>query len=145
MFTHILIPTDGSPASSRAIQTSVAFAKSIGAKVTGLCVKPKYHMMSMDYRLLEDAKTRFEDDCTILARGYLLEIANAAKEADVPCETIQVTNAHPYSEIIEQAQQRQCDLIAMASHGDRGLKGLLMGSETQKVLTHSSIPVLVFR
>lgn len=145
MFTHILLPTDGSPASSRAIQTSMAFAKSIGAKVTGLYVIPQYRVLPMDFPILDETRQRFDDDNIIRATGYLTEITNAANHAGVPCETVHAMNAHPYAEIIEQARQRQCDLIAMASHGDRGIKGLLMGSETQKILTHSSIPVLVFR
>ncbi|NVD97768.1 universal stress protein [Massilia sp. BJB1822] len=145
MFKHILLPTDGSPASSRTIQTCMAFANSIGAKVTGLYVIPQYRMLPMDFPLLDETRRRFDDDNVIRAKGYLTEIANAATDAGVSCETVHATNAHPYAEIIEQARQRQCDLIAMASHGERGIKGLLMGSETQKVLTHSSIPVLVFR
>ncbi|MBB3121757.1 universal stress protein [Pseudoduganella violacea] len=145
MFTHLLIPTDGSPASSRAIQSGMAFAKSIGASVTGLFVRPEYHTLSIDYRMLAQTKEHFDDASIIRAQGYLAEIVNAAWAAGVPCEAIHVTSNHPYAEIIEQARLRQCDLIAMASHGRRGITGFLMGSETQKVLTHSAIPVLVFR
>jgi nucleotide-binding universal stress UspA family protein len=75
----------------------------------------------------------------------LLAIEKAAKEAGVPCETVKAKSVQPYEAIIEAAAKKRCDLIIMASHGRRGMEGLLLGSETQKVLAHSKIPVLVFR
>ena len=79
------------------------------------------------------------------AHGKLSAIEKAAQEAGVPCETVCEISDHPYETIIRAAEKRGCDLIMMASHGQRGVKGLLLGSETQKVLTHSKIPVLVHR
>ncbi|NVD97769.1 universal stress protein [Massilia sp. BJB1822] len=145
MFKHILLPTDGTEISQRAIQTCVNFAKSIGATIIGLHVMPEYRALAYEYQMLENTREQFEAECILQAQGYLADITRAANSADVPCETIFVTNDHPFAAIMEQAALHQCDLIAMASHGRRGIKGFLMGSETQKVLTHSTIPVLILR
>jgi nucleotide-binding universal stress UspA family protein len=85
------------------------------------------------------------NECIDVANKYLADIATAAKDADVKCDSFHVTSDHPYTAIIQTARERNCDLIAMASHGKKGVKGLVLGSETWKVLTHSQIPVLVFR
>lgn len=145
MFKHILIPTDGSANSTTAISASIAFARETGARVTGLYVLPEFHAFTAQTEMLIDTGEQFKKDCLARAQQYLAAIEVAAKEAGVPCSTLNVTNDHPYEEIIKVAQDKQCDLIAMASHGRKGVKGLLMGSETQKVLTHSQIPVLVYR
>lgn len=145
MFKHILLPTDGSAISTSAISNCVAFSKEIGASITGLHVLPEFHAVTYQAEMLIDTSEQFEKDFVARAKQYLLEIELAAKEAGVACSTFYVTNDHPYEEIIKAAQQRQCDLIMMASHGRKGVKALLMGSETQKVLTHSQIPVLVYR
>lgn len=145
MFKHILLPTDGSAASESAIEQSVRFAGEIGAKVTGIYVIPKFHVITTRTEMLEDTREKYEKDSGADAKKYLAAIEAAAKEAHVPCETMYVSSDHPYEEIIRAAEDRQCDLVAMASHGRRGVQGLLIGSETQKVLTHCRIPVLVYR
>jgi len=145
MFRHILIPTDGSATSRNAIQQSIALAKGCGANVVGLYVIPEFHMFTYQTEMLEDTREKFEKDGFAHAKKYLAEIEVAAKEAGVRCETLYVNGDSPYEEIIKVAHDKRCDLIAMASHGRKGVKGLLLGSETQKVLTHSAIPVLVFR
>lgn len=145
MFKHLLLPTDGSAASESAIRQGIEFAKSTGAKVTGFYAVPEFHTFTTNPDMLEDTREQFEKDREEQARKFLASIETAAREARVPCEVVYKIAEHPYEAIIAFAGERGCDLIAMASHGRRGMKGLLMGSETQKVLTHSTIPVLVYR
>ena len=145
MFKHILLPSDGSPLSEAAMRKGIQFAKTINARVTGFCVTPKLRYFSYD----SDIGREFEKQAAAAVQAEvaknLLAIKKAAKEAGVPCDTAQEKSDEPYEAIIAAAQKRQCDLIIMASHGRRGGEGLLLGSETQKVLTHSKIPVLVYR
>jgi len=145
MFKHILLPTDGSELSAMAIKQGVRFAKSIGAKVTGFCVMPLEHTffaeMEIPTQALEQAVKRSKE----LAETYLAAIQKEAKEAEVSCDLVYERSDFPYEGIIRVAKQKGCDLIMMASHGRRGVGALLIGSETQKVLTHSNIPVLVYR
>jgi nucleotide-binding universal stress UspA family protein len=145
MFKHILLPTDGSELSAAAIQQGIRFAKSIGAKVTGLCVMPPQHPFYYETEIpmdaLEQAAKRYKEQ----AGMYLAAIEKAAKAAAVACDSVYEVHDFTYEAIIRTAEQKGCDLIMMASHGRRGVKALLLGSETQKVLTHSRIPVLVYR
>jgi nucleotide-binding universal stress UspA family protein len=145
MFTHILLPTDGSPLSEAAIQQGIRFAKGINAKVTGFHVTPQFHVFTYKTEMLEGTKGQFARDTRTHAQQYLGVIEKAAKEAGVSCDTAYVSHDHPYEAIIEAAKKNGCDLIMMASHGRQGVQGVLIGSETQKVLTHSKIPVLVYR
>ena len=145
MFRHILLPTDGSPLSEAAMRKGIQFAKAIDARVTGFCVIPKLRYSSYESELAPEFKKQAAAAVLSEVNKNLLAIEKAAKEAGVPCETAQETSDQPYEAIIEAAKKRKCDLIIMASHGRRGVQGLLLGSETQKVLTHSKIPVLVFR
>lgn len=145
MFKHILLPTDGSPLSEIAIKKGMKFAKSIGARVTGLYVIDPFHLFSTGAEMLSDSKERYELDARAHARSALSVIAGAAKEAGVTCDCVSETNSQPYAVIVDTAEKKDCDLIMMASHGRRGVQALLIGSETTKVLTHSKIPVLVLR
>ncbi len=145
MFKHLLIPTDGSELSEAAIAAGVEFAKSINAKVTGFHAMPKFHVIAYGPEIVSDTREEFEKECRAHADRFLAVIVRAAKAADVPCETVLKTTDYPYEAIVATAKEKGCDLVMMASHGRRGLEGLLLGSETQKVLTHSKIPVLVFR
>jgi nucleotide-binding universal stress UspA family protein len=145
MFKHLLLPTDGSQLSKAAVQKSVQFAKSINAKVTGLYVMPVFHAVGRKTEMLDDADEAFARECRALADQFLSVIEDAAKATDVACETELVISDHPYEAIIKAAEEKGCDVIAMASHGRKGVQGLTLGSETQKVLTNSKIPVLVFR
>ncbi len=128
-----------------AIQKGVQFAKSMKAKVTGISVMPeqKYYLYQTDITVQVKEETAKQHK--LQADRNLSVIEKAAKEADVPCETLCETSDYPYETIIRVAEEKGCDLIMMASHGRRGVSGLLLGSETQKVLTHSKIPVLVYR
>lgn len=145
MFKHILLPTDGSEASEIAIKKCIQFARDTGAKVTGFHVTPEFHVITYQTEMLEDTKEQFIQAGKVHAATYLASIENAAREAGVPCSVAYTSSDHPYEAIIEAAKEHHCDLIAMASHGRKGVKGVLMGSETHKVLTHSQIPVLVYR
>jgi nucleotide-binding universal stress UspA family protein len=144
MFKHILLPTDGSELSAAAIQQGIRFAKSIGAKVTGLCTMPKQHAFSCDTAVPPEVFELVAKRCRAQADVNLAVIDKTAKEAGVPCSLVYETNDYPHEAIIRVADQKGCDLIMMASRGRRGLGALLLGSETQKVLTHSKIPVLVY-
>ena len=145
MFTHLLLPTDGSPASEAAIQQSIQLAKVVHAKVTGLHVIPEFHVFTYQTEMLEDTREQFTKDSQTHAIQFLAVIQKAAAEAGVACNTAVMASDHPHEAIIKVAEDQGCDLIAMASHGRKGISGLLLGSETQKVLTHSKKPVLVFR
>ena len=145
MFKHILLPTDGSELSEAAIQKGVQFAKSINAELTGFHVILPFHVFTLQTEMLEDTKEQYERQSKVQAEQFLGVIKKAAEKAGVSCDTEYVTSSHPYEMIIKAAEKKGCDLIMMASHGRRGMQGLLIGSETQKVLTHTMIPVLVFR
>ena len=145
MFKHLLIPTDGSELSEAAIQSGVQFAKSINAKVTGFYAMPEFNPLVYTPDGIIDKRQDFEKDWKARAERFLAVIMRAAKAADVPCETALQTSEQPYEAIIATAKEKGCDLILMASNGRRGVQAFLLGSETQKVLTHSKIPVLVFR
>jgi nucleotide-binding universal stress UspA family protein len=145
MFTHILLPTDGSPLSEAAMHKGIQLAKSINAKVTGFHAIQPFHIFTLQMEMLEDTREQFDKGARAHAEHCLAAMTQAAAEAGVPCDTLSVTTEHPYEAIIQAAQDKGCDLILMASHGRRGLRGVLLGSETVKVLTHTPIPVLVFR
>ncbi len=145
IYRRILLPTDGSEASRRAILAGVDFARDIGADVVGLTATPAFRVVSADLGMIEDTPDQYAAASRERAQVLLAEVERAAREAGVPCRLEQVVSDHPYEAIIGTARRLGCDLIVMASHGRRGLQGLLLGSETQKVLVHSAIPVLVHR
>ncbi len=140
MYRHILIPTDGSQPAERGVAHGLTLAKSLGAKVSVIFVMEPFSEMTG--RFLE-AVARYAELRKEQATSELNRAADAAKEAGVSCETIQVENAQPHQAIIEAAQDKGCDLIVMSSHGRSGLSKLLIGSVTNKVLTHAKTPVLV--
>ena len=149
MFKHILLPTDGSKLSNKAVKQAIAFAKALGAKITAIHVVGDYHLVLPDEGfIMPDVpalRKRFEAEEAVRAKKILDAVRKSASEAGVECDTVTATSDVPYETIINQATKFKCDLIIMASHGRRGLRGILLGSETQKVLTHSKIPVLVCR
>ena len=145
MYKRILLPTDGSDASARAILAGVEFAKSTGAEVVAMTATPAFHAFTADTEMLEATAEQHAQTSRERGGRLLDTVAAVAREAGVPCTCVQLVSDHPYEAIIDTARDERCDLIVMASHGRRGIKGLLMGSETQKVLVHSSIPVLVHR
>ncbi|MFL6675909.1 MAG: universal stress protein [Massilia sp.] len=145
MFKQILLPTDGSDLSERAVLAGISFAKELGAQVVGLTVTPPFHTFTYDTEMLEDTREEFAAATERRALQTLSFVSDAARSAGVPCTTCKVTADDPYEAILQTARERKCDLIIMASHGRKGVKGVLLGSETQKVLVHSDIPVLVYR
>jgi nucleotide-binding universal stress UspA family protein len=145
MYKRVLIPTDGSDLSRKAIEQGVALAKSIGASVVGITVSPTFHTFAVDPVLVTDSPEQYRQNWEALAERILAVLRDTAKVAGVPYDGVHAINDHPYEAIISTARDKQCDLIVMASHGRKGVSALLLGSETTKVLTHSRIPVLVCR
>lgn len=143
MYQHILIPTDGSEFSQRAISTGVNLAKILGAKVTGLTVTVPWQSIPMAEIALTVPVEEYNKKATERAHTDLAVIREAAEMADIECDTVHCIGDFPYQEIIATAKSKHCDLIVMASHGRRGVAALLLGSETQKVMTHAQLPVLV--
>ncbi len=147
MFKHILVPTDGSDLSKDTVNRAVAFAREAGARITFFFAKPDYPVAFYGEGALIDPTTpeKFFEMAEAQAKMILSAATHQANEAGVNCATVSTVSDIPYMAIIEAATKAGCDLIFMASHGRRGFSGLLLGSETQKVLTHSKIPVLVYR
>lgn len=147
MYKHILLPTDGSPLSRKAALAGIRLARALGARVTALFAAPA--ATPIVYRdFLPVGYTTPQKHAALIAKAsarYLETIERAARAAGVPFEAVSVTNDYPADAILAEARRRKCDLIVMASHGRRGLRKLLLGSETQRVLTESRIPVLVHR
>lgn len=148
MFKHILAPTDGSKLADKALKRAIEFASETGAQVTILHVTPQFRtLMDEGFVAVSSAslQKRFEQESAARAAKILAGAQRDAKAAGVVCEAVSAPSDAPYEEIVKQAKKRKCDLIMMASHGRRGISGLLLGSETAKVLTHSTVPVLVYR
>ncbi len=147
MFKHILVPTDGSELSQATAKRAVSFAKEAGARITVFFAKPEYPIAYFGEGALIDPTTpeKFAELAETQAKQYLGEVQAMCDDAGVECATATSTNDIPYEAIIEAAEKSGCDLIFMASHGRRGFSGFLLGSETNKVLTHSKVPVLVYR
>jgi nucleotide-binding universal stress UspA family protein len=148
MYRHMLVSTDGSKLSAKAVRTAVHLAKALGARITGVYVTAPYAALvygeAVAYAPPLSAQ-RHKELTSREAKKALAAVEIEAQTAGVPCGTTSITNEHPWRGIVRVAQSRKCDVIVMASHGRRGLAGLLLGSETNKVLTHSKIPVLVCR
>jgi nucleotide-binding universal stress UspA family protein len=147
MFKHILIPTDGSRLSNEAAEAGVRLAKALGARVTAVFAAPTATpivykaMLPVGYGTTGEHKKAIER----AAAACLGAVEKAARAARVPCDTLTVTSDYPADAILATAKKRRCDLVFMASRGHRGLKGALLGSETQKVLAEGKLPVLVYR
>jgi nucleotide-binding universal stress UspA family protein len=147
MFKRILVPTDGSKLSKGAMKAALELAKDCGATVAVLNVQPPFTPPAVADIPVAMVYSPQEYDAAVekSAKKILADAEKAAGELGVPVETYFVEDASPYEAIIRTAKKAKCDLIFMASHGRRGLSGLLLGSETHKVLTHCKIPVLVHR
>ncbi|MBS0544859.1 MAG: universal stress protein [Proteobacteria bacterium] len=147
MFKHFLVPTDGSALSESTVARAVSFAKEAGARVTFFYSQPDFPMPIYGEGALIDPTTpeQFAKAAATEAEQILQRAKAVADAEGVAADTDTVVNEIPYEAIIDAADRHGCDLIFMASHGRRGIAGLLLGSETQKVLTHSKTPVLVYR
>jgi len=145
MLDHILIPTDGTELSTRAARFAVQLAKKMAAKVTAVTVTtPADAMMFGEVRIIRNAE-EYEERMSASARAMLDAIGALAAEASVPCEKVHVRSELPWHGILEAAKSRNADMIVMASHGRRGLSAMVIGSETQKVVNHSHVPVTIYR
>lgn len=147
MFKHILVPTDGSELSQDTVRRALSFAREAGARISFVCAERHYPTMYLGMGAISDAHAarQFHEAEESVAQAILAGCQALADAAGVLADTVAIASDEPYEAIILAAERQQCDLIFMASHGRRGLKALLLGSETQKVLTHSQIPVLVYR
>jgi nucleotide-binding universal stress UspA family protein len=136
MYRHILIPTDGSKLAHKGVAHGLALAKAVGARITVLTVEPLF---------LTEKFKEFKKEWSAQAASVLKGIADEAKAAGVQCETVQTAHGSPDEAILAVAKEKGCDLIIMASHGERGIAGLILGSVTAKVLAQANIPVTVCR
>jgi len=146
MFKHILMPTDGSDHSERAIARGIELAKLCGAKVTGIHVMQDYSRMMVYGESVESVwPAKADEEQLALAADFLAFVQKTAVAAGVQCDTVVATNARPYDAIVSTANERGCDLIVMTSRYRTGLVSLIMGNESTRVLHRASIPVLTFR
>lgn len=144
MFTKILVPTDGTELSLKAARAAIKIAQRLNAQIVGMTVfEPYANTPLADYR--SEQAGEYEKRMEAIGRERLASLEADAKAANVPVETIVAWSSSPYEAIIDTARRHHCDVIFMASHGRKGLSAVLLGSETQKVLTHSDIPVTVYR
>lgn len=147
MFKHILIPTDGSKVGNKAVKAGIQLARALDARVTGFYAIEAIQLQIYGEGYLIDRQmiSDFESGAKEVGRKHMEAMAKIALDAGVEFEGLVKKAETPYGGIIEAAKKRHCDAIFMGSHGRRGLAGLLLGSVTHKVLTHSRIPVLVYR
>ena len=148
MYTHLLIPTDGSEVAEKAVGAGIEFARSIGARVTAFTAVPEYRLPApaevMSHKRVPSMQ-QHEDWAKHQAEAVLTAIAKRAADAGVACDSDYALCDRPHEAIVDAAKRNGCDLIFMASHGRSGLSALIHGSETSGVLTGSKIPTLVYR
>jgi nucleotide-binding universal stress UspA family protein len=145
MFKSILVPTDGSKLSERAVRQALQLAKSLGANVVALHVTAPFHVLAATASALTQTREQCEQNDAAFNKQIFDVIAAMARDFGVACTCVSRSGEHIWQEIIMAAEKSRCDVICMASHGRRGLAAMLVGGETTKVLTHSKIPVLVVR
>lgn len=148
MFRHILFPTDGTELSRKAETAAIGLAKTLGARLTAIHSFEPYIPQLADLTLVYGEPVLLDEYQKIARKAsadILARCAVDASAAGVPCNTLSIVASAPWEAIVKAAEENGCDLIVMASHGRHGIAGVLLGSETQKVLTQSSIPVLVYR
>ena len=145
MFKNILVATDGSDLASKAVEQGILLAKEVGAKITALTVTEPSNVLSLAPGALEYIPIEYKKYAEAYAEEVLGTVLAKAQSSGVTCEMLHIEHEQVYQAIIDAASARKCDLIVMASHGRRGVSAVVLGSETVKVLTHSKIPVLVYR
>jgi nucleotide-binding universal stress UspA family protein len=145
MYSHILIATDGSELSEKAVKHGMALAKVLGSKVTAVHVtEPWTSAVSGEWAVAFPVE-EYEKTAAANAKKLLANVAEEARRHGVACDTFHVRDQYAAEGIVEEAQTRNCDLIVMGSHGRRGFARFLLGSQTNRVVTHSSVPVLVIK
>ncbi|HEY5929745.1 MAG TPA: universal stress protein [Burkholderiales bacterium] len=147
MFRKILVPTDNSALSRKAVKAAMAFARIHKAKVIGFHATERFEVLAYGEYFPPDLVNAAEWDKRVkrVAEKVLALVEKEARAAKVACETLQAPAMSPWEGIVEAARKKKCDLIFMASHGRTGLGGLLLGSQASKVLSHSKMPVLIFK
>ena len=148
MFSHVLVPTDGGPLSRKAMAGAIRLAKQQKARITSVHATPTFVPLMYDAIMPPPELISPAEHRKAMARSaakVLDAMGKMCRKAGVAWEGVHVAETEPYRAIIDTARRKRCDLVLMASHGRRGVAGLLLGSETQKVLTHSKIPVMVYR
>jgi len=148
VFRHILIPTDGSPVAKRALKAGIALARQLGAKVIGCYVieAMQPHIYGEGYLIRNrEIRRAYEQGAREIAEAEIKSMDKLATAAGVPFSGVVTVNETPYMGIVDTAKKHKCDAIFMASHGRNAVAGVVLGSVTQKVLSHSKLPVLVYR
>ena len=146
MYKHLLVPTDGSELSQGAVRQAAQFACALKARLTLLYVQPQCPKpLGGEAFTMGPFQEEFLRNSANMANDTLTQAKGVVEQADVRCKCCTATSDDPWQVIISTAKNEGCDLIFMASHGRSGLAGLLIGSQTQKVLTHCKVPVLVCR
>jgi nucleotide-binding universal stress UspA family protein len=145
MFKTILVPTDGSALSEKAVRGAVDLAKLTGGRIIAVSVAEPYPFTPLMEGAYTADLTLYDQQTHKFAQMHVDKVAEIAAKSGVACETHVAQSFNPYEEIIKAAKEHHCDVILMASHGRKGLSKLFLGSETQKVLAESTIPVMVFR
>lgn len=147
MYKHILIPTDGSELSQKAVEHGILLARALKAKVTSITVLSLSQIFDLDPALFKELPEEYgyQKQMEVFANKCLDQVKTVALAQGVSCNVMYVEHEHPHQAIIETATNEHCDLIVMASHGRHGLSAIVLGSVAVKVLTHSTIPVLIYR
>jgi nucleotide-binding universal stress UspA family protein len=144
MFKRILVPTDGSDITAKAVQTAAGLARQSGGELFTISVKEPFPYSAIS-EMQPVPPQEFYDAQERIAAQRVQSVLEAASAAGISCHGHAVEALHPWEAIVEHAKTQNCDLIVMASHGRRGLAALMLGSETQRVLVHTELPVLVVR
>lgn len=144
MYQRILVPTDGSDVTSKAVDTAIHLAQKLGAQLETLSVKEPFPYSAIS-EIQPIAPQEYFEAQEQIARKRVQKVVDACSTAGIGCEAFTQEAIHPWEAIVEHAKSRGCDLIVMASHGRRGMRALLLGSETNRVLIHATVPVLVVR
>lgn len=144
MYKRILVPTDGSDITAKAVETAIGLAKSLNARLLTISVKEPFPYSAIS-EMQPTPPQEFYDAQERIATARVKTVVDAAQAAGLQCDAHTVEALHPWESIVDHAQTQGVDLIVMASHGRRGVAAMLLGSETQRVLIHSKLPVLVVR
>ena len=145
MYKHILIATDGSELAGKAVAAAFELARQLGAQVTAVTVTEPWMATVTSEAVFRFPVDEYEKSATESASRVLSGVSKLSRKADIHCSTVHAKDQYPADGILDTAKKNGCDLIVIASHGRRGLGRLLLGSQAVKVLTHSTIPVLICR
>ena len=145
MYAHLLVATDGSEISRKAVEQGLALGKALGAKVTVITVSEPIASLGAGEAMVSFPIEEYDKNVSAAANAILAQVGEMARAAGAACSTLHIKDRYPADGIVETAERLKCDLIVMASHGRRGLSRMLLGSQANRVVTHSAIPVLICR